>query len=137
MAGLVTKETDKSVMDFINSIENESKRTDSKVLLALIEEVTGYEPKIWGNNFIIGFGKYSYTRKNSKEELEWFHVGFAPRKTKLTIYLTFNLKAHTQLLEKMGKCKWGSGCLYVNKLSDINLDVLKELISLGKKSQWK
>ena len=68
MAGLVNKETNKSVSDFIESIENESKREDSKTLLSLMQRVTGEEPKIWGENFIVGFGKYKYKRKGGKEE---------------------------------------------------------------------
>ena len=71
MAGLVTKETNRSVSDFIEKIENQSKKEDSKKLLSIIEEVTGFKPKIWGDNFIIGFGKYTYKRKGKKEVFEW------------------------------------------------------------------
>lgn len=136
MAGLATQETDKSVNDFIESIENASKREDSKILLTMLQEATGEEPRVWGDNFIIGFGKYTYTRKGQKEELEWFRVGFAPRKTKLTVYLTFDVSQHEELLKKLGKCKWGKGCLYINKLADVDLDVLKELIVISKNTQW-
>ena len=136
MAGLATKETQKSVSDFIAGIDNASKREDSKTLVAIMQEISGYEPKIWGDNFIIGFGKYTYTRKNGKEEFEWFHIGFAPRKTKITIYLTFDISQESDLLKKLGKCKWGKGCLYINKLADIDLEVLKKLITKSKVSQW-
>lgn len=136
MAGLATQETNKSVADFIAAIDHTSKREDSKVLVKLISDITGFPPKVWGDNFIIGFGKYSYTRKGKKEVYEWFHVGFAPRKTKLTIYLTFDINQHQDLLQKLGKCKWGKGCLYINKLADIDLDVLKELITLSKDATW-
>ena len=104
--------------------------------LAIMEEITGCKPKIWGDNFIVGFGKYKYKRKGGKEELEWFHMGFAPRKTKLTVYLTLDISQEEDLLKKLGKCKWGKGCLYINKLADVDLDILKELIKKGKGSQW-
>lgn len=129
MAGLVTKETNRSVENYVN---NSPKKEDSKKLLIILEEITGEEPKIWGNekvpDFLIGFGKYKYKRKGGKEEFEWFHVGFAPRKSKLTIYLNFDLSKAEEALRDLGKCKWGRGCLYINKLDDINLDILKELI---------
>ncbi len=136
MAGLATKETQKSVSTFIDSIGNVSKREDSKKLVAIMQETSGYEPKIWGDNFIIGFGKYCYKRKNGKEEFEWFHVGFAPRKTKITLYLTFDISKEEELLEKLGKCTFGKGCLYINKLADVNLEVLKKLIKKSKVTQW-
>ena len=132
MAGLVTKESDRSVMAFIDRIEPESKRKDSKELISLLEEITHKDAKIWGNekvpDFIIGFGKYKYKRKGGNEEFEWFNIGFAPRKTKLTIYLTQDISQEKELLKKLGKCKWGKGCLYINKLADIDLEVLKILI---------
>ena len=135
MAGLVTKETNRSVTDFIASIPSESKKKDALTILRMMEEVTGEKPKIWGDNFIIGFGKYSYTRKGGKEEFEWFKMGFAPRKTKLTLYLTTDIEKHSKLLDKLGKCKWGKGCLYINKLEDVNESVLKELMSMSMKVQ--
>ncbi|MEM9053361.1 MAG: DUF1801 domain-containing protein [Bacteroidota bacterium] len=136
MAGLVTKETDRSVEAFIEAVDSPSKRADSYEIVKLIEEVTGLKPKVWGNekvpDFLIGFGNYSYTRKGGKEVFEWFKVGFAPRKSKITIYLTFDISKQEELLAKLGKCKWGSGCLYINKLADVNTDVLKELVALTK-----
>ncbi|WP_431157683.1 DUF1801 domain-containing protein [Winogradskyella poriferorum] len=136
MAGLATKETNKSVEGFINAVDSKSKQDDSRVLLKLIEEVTGYKPKVWGDNFIIGFGKYKYKRKQGKEEYEWFNVGFAPRKTKITIYLTFDINKEQELISKLGKCKWGKGCLYVNKLQDIDLNILRKLILKSKDATW-
>ena len=108
--------------------------------VAPLQEVTGLEPTVWGNekvpDFLIGFGKYTYTRKNGKEELEWFNVGFAPRANKLTIYLIFDVGKEQTLLQKLGKCKWGKGCLYINKLADIDLETLKELIAMSKNARW-
>ena len=136
MAGLATKQTNKSVSKFIDSIENESKREDSKLLCATIERITGYPPKIWGDNFIIGFGKYTYRRKGKKEEFEWFNVGFAPRKSKITVYLTFDISQQKKLLDKLGKCKWGKGCLYINKLADVDMKILEALIEKSKNATW-
>lgn len=131
MAGLVTTETDRSVDNFIAQVGNASKEADSQVILKMMEEATGIAPKVWGNDkvpdFIIGFGKYSYTRKGSKEEFEWFKLGFAARKTKLTLYLPVDL-TQEPLIDDLGKCKIGKGCLYINKLADVNQNVLKQLI---------
>ncbi|HNQ12292.1 MAG TPA: DUF1801 domain-containing protein [Bacteroidia bacterium] len=117
-------------------MDNDSKKEDCKVLIKLMKDTTGMEPKIWGDNFIIGFGKYSYQRKGNKELFEWFNIGFAPRKNKITIYLTFDISKYESLTKKLGKCKWGKGCLYINKLDDVDLKVLKQLIEIGKNSQW-
>ncbi len=140
MAGLATKETSRSVQAFIESVDNQSKRADSFTLVELLKEITGWEPKVWGNekapDFLIGFGKYSYQRKGSKEEFEWFNVGFAPRKSKLTLYLTTDLSQEKVLLDKLGKHACGRGCLYINKLADVDLDVLKELVEKSKNAQW-
>jgi hypothetical protein len=140
MSGLATKETTRSVDDFIDSIDSSTKREDSKVLTKLMSEVTGKPPKVWGNDkvpdFLICFGNYKYKRKGGKEEFEWFNVGFAPRKNKLTIYLTCDLSQLEGDLKQLGKCKWGKGCLYINKLDDIELSVLKQLIDKSKNAKW-
>lgn len=140
MSGLVTKESDRSVEEFIAKLPSPAKVADSRILIQLIQEVTGHPPKIWGNekvpDFIIGFGRYTYYRKQGKNPFEWFHVGFAPRKSKLTIYLTFDLNREAALLAKLGKCQWGKGCLYLNKVADINLEVLRKLIELSKDARW-
>lgn len=132
---LATTETNKSVKDLINSIENEEKREDVKKLVKIFESTTGKKAKIWGDNFIIGFGKYKYKRKGGKEEFEWFNAGFAPRKTNITLYLTCYWEKEP-LREKLGKAKFGKGCVYIKRLSDINLDVLKKLIKKYKDVQW-
>ena len=115
MSGLATKETNKSVSRYIESIENKSKKQDAKTLVSTMQEITGHEPKIWGDYFIIGFGKYKYKRKEGKQEFEWFHVGFAPRKTKITIYLTLDITKEVELISEIGKCKFGKGvCTLIN-----------------------
>ena len=130
---LKTVETKKSVTEFVNSIKDESQRKDAKFLVKLISKITGKKPKIWGT--IIGFGKYKYHRKNSKEEFEWFNVGFAPRKDRLTLYLTCYLE-NEPLIKKLGKCKHGKGCLHIKKLEDVDLDILKKLITKHKDGMW-
>lgn len=136
MSPLATVETDKSVDDFVNAIEHEGKREDSKKLLKLFTEVTGKKAKVWGDNYIIGFGKYSYTRKGGKEEFEWFHTGFAPRKSNISLYLTYDVSQEEAFLKKLGKHKVGKGCLYINKLADVDLDVLRQMIEKSKDATW-
>lgn len=125
---LATVETDKSVKKFIDSIEDDSKREDARKLVKIFSKITGKKAKIWGDNFIIGFGKYKYKRKNGKEEFEWFNAGFAPRKNNITIYLTCDISKEKKTLDKLGKCKFGKGCLYIKKLDDIDVSVLEKLI---------
>ncbi len=137
MAGLATQETNLSVDAFLDSIEDDAMRADAKAVKKLMQEVTEDEPKVWGNNFIIGFGKYTYTRKGSKEELQWFKVGFAPRKDKLTLYLTCDIAQYQHLLDRLGKHKHGKGCLYIKKLADVDLEVLKAMIEANKEDRWR
>lgn len=133
---LVTTVTNKSVSKFINSIENEGRREDAKALLKIFKEATGKTPKIWGDNFIIGFGKYKYKRKGGKQEYEWFNCGFAPRKSNITIYLTCDLSKMESFLKKLGKHSHGKGCLYIKKLDDIHLPTLKKMIAKSKDNSW-
>lgn len=132
MKKLVNTETDKDVNEFIEAVPNKKRKADSKQLLELIQELTGIEPKIWGVS-IVGFGKYSYQRKNG-EEYEWFNVGFSPARAHLTVYLMYDIKQETELLEKLGPHRCGKGCLYIKSLKDVNLEVLKELIA--KSDKW-
>jgi hypothetical protein len=133
---LATTQTEKSVSKFINSLKDETKKEDSKKLLKIIKKITNKKPKIWGDNSIIGFGKYKYKRKGSKEEFEWFNVGFAPRKSNITIYLTCYLEKGKTLLKKLGKYKCGKGCLHIKRLDDIDLSVLEKLINKNKNNKW-
>jgi hypothetical protein len=126
MAELKTKPTDASVDDFIKDIADERKRQDSRTILDLMKEVSGYEPRMWGDS-IIGFGveHYKYT---SGREGDWPVIGFSPRKQNLTLYLMYGFEKHSDLLEKLGKHKIGKACLYINKLSDIDMPTLKQLV---------
>ncbi|MDA9338175.1 DUF1801 domain-containing protein [Flavobacteriaceae bacterium] len=128
MGELKTTETELNVNALLSNIPEGNIKKDSIIILELIKEVTNKSPKIWGDNSIIGFGNYSYFRKNNKTEFKWFNIGFAPRKNKITLYLTCDLTKREEFLKKMGKCKWGKGCLHINKLDDIDLKMLKQLV---------
>lgn len=126
MADVKTKENDKSVTDFINALENEEKRNDCFEIIKIMKEVTNLEPKMWGEN-IVGFDSYHYKYESGREG-DSLVTGFSPRKTNLTIYIVSGFSNYTALLEKLGKFKTSSSCLYIKKLSDIDKSVLKELI---------
>lgn len=130
---LVNTETDRDVEEFIEDIDNKRRKDDSITLLELFKEVTNKEPKIWGAN-IVGYGKYSYQRKNG-EEYEWFNTGFSPGKSRMTVYVMYDINTEVDLLSKLGKHKTGKGCLYINKLEDVDLNVLRELVA--KSDRWR
>lgn len=126
MAELKTKENDQSVEAFLDSVADEKKRQDSYTILHLIKEVTGIEPKMWGSN-IIGFGNQHYQYESGREG-DWFLTGFSPRKQNLTLYFTTDFTEYDKLLNRLGKHKTGKACLYIKKIEDIDLDVLRELV---------
>jgi hypothetical protein len=100
------------------------------VLLELMQKATGEEPKVWGSS-MIGFGQVRYKSPTSGREVDWFRIGFSPRKTNFSLHLVLELKNHAEALSKLGKHKAGVGCLYINKLADIDLKVLESLIVVG------
>ena len=126
-AEIKTKATASSVEDFIASVPDEQKRKDSHVLLRLMEKATKQKPKMWGAS-LIGFGERRYKSPATGREVDWFIIGFSPRKANLSLYLTMNIKGEEETLKKLGKHKTGAGCLYINKLDDVNLEVLKGMI---------
>ena len=132
LADIKTKQTSASVEDFINTFENEQKRKDSFAILELMKKATKEEPKMWGSS-IIGFGNKIYESPTTGRQVDWFLIGFAPRKANLTLYIGVGVKEYTDALEKLGKHKTGGGCLYINKLSDIDLKVLKGMIDTSLK----
>lgn len=128
MAELKTKQTDASVPEFINAFaDTEQKKKDSFDLLSLMQEVTGFPPKMWGES-IIGFGQYHYKSEKSRQEGDWPLVGFSPRKAAISLYVYSGAAGQDELLQSMGKYKMGKACIYVKKLSDVNQDALKALI---------
>jgi hypothetical protein len=128
MSGTIkTLQNDNSVEDFINSVENDVKRRDSFTLLGIYKQVTGLPPKMWGSS-IIGFGQYHYKSERSRQEGDWPLTGFSPRKQNLTLYVMPGFKGYEPLLNELGKHKTSVSCLCINKLSDIDIDVLRRII---------
>lgn len=127
MAELKTKQTNQPPEDFLKTIEPEEKRQDGFALLELFKKVTGEKAVMWGSS-IVGFGMYHYKSERSTQEGDWPLVGFSPRKQNLTLYVMAGNKDNSALLEKLGKHKTSVGCLYINKLTDVDLKVLTTLI---------
>jgi hypothetical protein len=128
MAEIKTKQHSADVTGFINTFaDTEQKRIDSFELLKLMQDFTGFEPKMWGPT-IIGFGSYHYKSERSRQEGDWPLIGFSPRKAAISLYVFTGAKEHEYLLKDLGKFKMGKACIYVKKLSDINQDVLKKLM---------
>lgn len=126
MAELKTQPTDANVEDFLNTVESATKHQDAFIIFNLMKEVTGEEAQMWGAS-IVGFGRYPY-KYASGREAEWMLTGFSPRKQNLTIYIMAGFEQYEALLARLGKHSTGSSCLYIKKLQDINLDVLRELV---------
>ncbi|HBS87773.1 MAG: hypothetical protein A2W91_11340 [Bacteroidetes bacterium GWF2_38_335] len=127
MAEIKTKPTAVKPVDFINTVESEQKKKDALELLKIFNDVTGVKPVMWGTS-MIGYGQYHYKSKSGQEG-DWFMTGFSPRKANISIYIYQDYKEREALLQKLGKCKTGVGCIYVNKLSDIDIKVLKQMIT--------
>lgn len=121
-----TKPTDKNVQEFLESIEPPQKREDSFTLLALMKEITGEEAQMWGET-MIGFGSYHYKYASGREG-DSFLTGFSPRKQNFSVYITAGFDDYAALLGKLGKHKTSKSCLYINKLKDVDMVVLRELV---------
>ena len=128
-AKLKTTQNEKSIINFIASVENEQRRKDANTLLKLFNLVTGMKPKMWGTS-IIGYGRYEYKYESGREG-EFMMTGFSPRKANSTIYIMPGYQDLSEMLEQLGKHKTGKSCLYINKLTDVDLDVLEEIIKFG------
>jgi len=125
---LKTKKTDASVDAYIDTIEDESKRDDAREILKMMKEVTGEEPKMWSS--MVGFGTYTY-KYASGTTGEWFRTGFAARKGNITLYIMPGFDLNTlpgKLMEKLGKYKTGKSCLYIKKLTDVDVKVLRQMV---------
>lgn len=128
MAELKTKRNDSDVVEFIHSFaDTDQKKADSMELLKIMQEASGYEPKMWGAS-IIGFGSYHYKSERSRQEGDWPLIGFSPRKAAISLYVYSGAPEHEYLLKDLGEFKMGKACIYVKKLSDINPDALKKLM---------
>lgn len=126
MAENKTQPTDQSVQSFIDVLEDQQKIADSYSLIELMKDVTGCEPTMWGPS-IIGFDQYHY-KYDSGREGDFLKVGFSPRKRELSIYIMSGFKKHNELMKKLGKHRTGKSCLYVKKLDEIDMKVLRELV---------
>ncbi len=126
MAELKTKPNEQSVEAFLNSVEDEKKRQDCLTVLEIMRQITKAEPQMWGTS-MVGFGSYHYKYESGREG-DWFVAGFSPRKQNLTLYIMAGFSRYDELLSKLGKFKTGKSCLYMNKIEDVDLKPLKELI---------
>jgi len=134
LAEIKTKPTAVSVEDFINNIPDEQKRKDSFVILEMMKKGSGEEPVMWGGS-IIGFGNKRYKSPATGREVDWLRIGFSPRKANLSLYISVGIQEHAAALEKLGKHKTGVGCLYINKLADVDMNVLEKMIETSIKKQ--
>src|SRR6478735_479727 len=125
MAELKTKKTELSVDAFVKKIAEKEKQKDAQAIIQLMEKATKAKPKMWGPA-IIGFGD-KVLKYDSGRELDWFVMGFSPRKQNFALYISNAVNKNETLLKKLGKHKTGKGCLYINKLEEVELSVLKEI----------
>jgi hypothetical protein len=129
MAELKTKKTELSVDAFIKKVPDAQKRRDAFTIVELMEKATKAKGKMWGTA-IIGFGD-RHLKYESGRELDWFVMGFSPRKQNFALYITGTVGKQQALLKKLGTYKTGKGCLYINKLEEVDIAVLKEIINKG------
>jgi hypothetical protein len=134
LAEIKTKQTTSSVEDFIANLPSEQQRKDSLVLLKLMEKLSKEKPKMWGTS-MIGFGIKRYKSPASGREVDWFKIGFSPRKANLSLHLVMDVQSLNTALKKLGKHKTGSGCLYINKLADIDMKILEGMIQASLKQK--
>ena len=126
MANLKTKQTEDSVTAFLNKVEDEQKRRDCFAIIEMMQQATGLPPKMWGTS-IIGFGSYHY-KYESGHEGDMCLIGFSPRKQNIALYIPGGIHKYDDLLKKLGKHKTGKGCLYINSLDKVDVEVLNSII---------
>lgn len=129
MAAAKTLPNDASVEEYLLSVENEDRRADTRAVIALMQQITGHPPVMWGDS-IIGFDTYHYKYASGREG-DWMISAVAPRKAALTVYIMAGFDRFGDLMQRLGKYKTGSSCLYLKKLSDADPDVLEELIKVS------
>ncbi|CAA0114019.1 Uncharacterised protein [Halioglobus japonicus] len=128
-ATLKTVPTKTTPRQLIGAVEHPKRRVDAKTLLALFNRVTGLKPRVWVGG-IIGYGRYHYVYESGRKG-DFFMTGFSPRKSAMSIYILPGYQDLSEMLDRLGKHKSGKSCLYINKLEDIDLTVLEELITYG------
>lgn len=127
-AEIKTKPTTRNVEEYINNLPSDQKKNDSLVILEMMKKATGDEPVLWSSS-IIGFGNIKFKSPQTGREVDWFKIGFAPRKANFSLYLSMDINRHSETLTKLGKHKTGMGCLYINKLADVDTEVLEGMIN--------
>lgn len=127
MAEPKTKPTNQDVLEFLNSVKPEQKRKDSLILIKLYQKITGEKAVMWGTS-IVGFGKYHYKSERSSQEGDWPLAGFSPRKKYLTLYVVEGNEDKKDLFDRLGKNKTSKACLYIYKLSDVDIEILTKII---------
>jgi hypothetical protein len=131
MAELKTQKTKASVSAFLNAIEDDQIRKDSKAVAAMMQKATNAKPALWGTN-IVGFGQARFKYATGRE-FDWMLVAFAPRKNNITLYVMSGFERHDELMAKLGKHSHGKGCLHIKRLSDVHLPTLQKLIDASVK----
>lgn len=127
LAEIKTQPTAALVDGFIENIPDKQKLAESRVLLQLMEKATNEKPKMWGSS-LVGFGDQRYESPATGREVDWFRIGFSPRKANISLHLGLDVNQYAGELAKPGKHKTGVGCLYINKLADVDLKVLEQII---------
>ncbi len=134
LAVIKTTENEANVDEFLNAVKDEQQRKDSFTIMKLMQKATKEKPKMWGKA-MVGFGKKVYKSPTSGREVEWFKIGFSPRKANISLNLVLDIKKHGTELKKLGKHKTGMGCLYIRKLEDVDVKVLEKLIAIAAKGK--
>ena len=129
-----TQETSASVDSFIEKLSDATKKSDCYAIIEMMKKATKAEPKMWGSA-IIGFGNMRYVSPKTGREVDWLIIGFSPRKANFSLYVKIHADKNPELIKKLGKCKTGGGCLYINKLSDIDAGILQEIINESVKTK--
>ncbi len=124
---LKTQKNDGDVEKFLNSVDDKQRKKDAKEVAAIMAEITGEPAKMWGSS-IIGFGDYHYKSAKTGSEGDWMRIGLSPRKQNLTLYFMDGFAEHSDFLAKLGKYKTSKSCLYINRLEDIDIKVLRQMI---------
>lgn len=124
-----TKPTEQDVDSFLKQVEPAQKYQDCQKILSMMKKATGAEPKMWGGS-IIGFGEYHYKYASGREG-DWFLTGFSPRKQNISLYIMAGFDRYEELMSQLGKYKTGKSCLYINKLADVDTEILEKLIELS------
>lgn len=132
VVAIKTTETTASVTAFIDKVQDEQKRKDCYTIIEMMKKATKAEPKMWGSA-IVGFGNTLYVSPKTGRAVDWLIIGFSPRKANLSLYIKIHAKENVELIKKLGKYKTGAGCLYINKLEDVDMQVLQKMINFSVK----